>query len=214
MKFRAKNEHELSKLSDDDLVAYLVAARDAGQDGAARKAAGVLVWGRVPQLRDLIRRSVDDDGDVEDLVSTVMMQTIAARFDGHHTGQFFAVMHTIRKRRVADYLEKKHSTPRALGTADDGNNPWDLIPDDEDKIADFDSLAVLDQALSDYSERDRKVIEMKIDGYRAKEICEHPGVSAIDGAEALTPANVDQIFSRFRRLHLHHFAPDEAGDAL
>jgi RNA polymerase sigma factor (sigma-70 family) len=192
LKFRKKSEHQLSPLSDDDLVAYLVAARDVGQHGDVRLAAGMLVWRRYDVLLALVRLKVDDDRDVEDIVQQIVEDTMKAAFKGEHTGEFFSLMKTIQKRRVADFYDRKSRTPNQVGPNGDGTSPLDGLAGDDDPIAGSIAEAALNQVLDGYSERNRTVITMKIDGYPAREIAELIG-------NGMSAANVDQIFSRFRR---------------
>ncbi len=80
LKFRAKSEHELSELSDDDLVAYLVAARDAGRDAEVGTATGMLMFRRYRQIHSAVRIKVRDRMDAEDIVQQVMEDTLKAAF--------------------------------------------------------------------------------------------------------------------------------------
>lgn len=209
LKFEAKSETEQAILSDDDLVAYLVAARDAGQDAEVRRGAGMLVFRRHRQVRAAVGVKVEDRMDAEDIVQQVMEDTIKAAFRGVHAGEFFAMMNTIRTRRVADYFEKKNTTPKTVQPREDGANPWEDIEDERDPIEDLEIGMTLDDALSSYSERDRVIIEKKIDGFPAKQIAEDVAASGLAGAEGLTPSNVDKVFSRFREASLPEFFPED-----
>lgn len=201
MKFRAKSEHELSHLSDDDLVAYLVAARGAGQEGEVRTAAGILVWRRHQVLLALVRLKVDDDRDVEDIVQQILEDAIKAAFNGEHAGEFFSLMKTIQERRVADFYAKRNRIPKQAGSHEDGTGPLDDLADGEDLIAGSIAEAALDKVLDDYSERNRTVITMKMDGHPAREIADRLG-------DGLSAANVDQIFSRFRKEFRAAYYPE------
>lgn len=209
LKFRAKSEYELSQLSDDNLVAYLVAARDAGQVGTVRLAAGMLVWRRYDVLVALVRAKVDDDQDIEDIVQQILEDTMKAAFKGEHTGEFFSLMKTIQERRVADFYAKKSRTPKQVGSYDDGSSPLDRITDDDDLIAGSIAEAALDKVLDEYSGRDRIVITMKMDGHRAREIAERVAQSGVESGAGMSPANVDQIFSRFRKDFKAAYFPED-----
>lgn len=199
MKFRPKGENELSRLSDDDLVAYLSAARYAGQDDQVRVATGIFVQSRLGQLRNRARLKVDDDRDVEDIVQDTIEDTLRAAFRGESPGELFSMMNTILKRRIADFYARREGTPVFAGPDADGNDPLDAVADAEDDITGLLSQAVVDEELAGCSDRDRMVVEMKIGGYASQEIADQVSASGHDGAEGMTQANVDQIFSRFRK---------------
>jgi len=212
LKFRAKNEHELAKLSDDDLVAYLVAARDAGPDLQVRCAAGILVFRRYRNLLNFIRVRVRSEEDAEDLVAIVIEQTIRAGFKGHHAGEFFEMMKTIRGRRLADYYEGLKRQPDVDQGQPDGPTPLDGATDDDDFVAGVNSRMVMEGVLADYSERDRMVVEMRMDGFSAKETAAEVAASGVEGGGGMTPANVDQIFSRFKKKMAKALS-EERGDS-
>ncbi len=199
LKFRAKSEHEQAELSDDDLVAYLVAARDSGQDAQFRLAAGILVFRRYEVQLNIIRTRVTSGEDAEDLVTLVMEQTIRASFEGEHAGEFFQLMNTIRRRRLADYYEaKKRQLDIDHGRPDDPP-AIDEVADGDDFATASDFRIVMEDVLVDYSGRNRMVVERRMDGMSSKETAESVAASGVDGGEAITPANVDQIFSRFKK---------------
>lgn len=212
LKFRKKSEHQLSQLSDNDLVAYLVAARDAGQDGEVRLAAGMLVWRRIDVLFALVRAKVDNDQDVEDIVQQILEDTMKAAFRGVYAGEFFSLMKRIQERRVADFYAKKNRTPKQIGPYDDGGSPLDGVADDDDLIAGSIAEAALETALEGYSERDQLVIRLKMDGHPARAIAEQVEQSGVKSGNGMSQANVDQIFSRFRTDFKAVYFPEGQAD--
>jgi RNA polymerase sigma factor (sigma-70 family) len=199
LKFRSKNESELQNLDDDDLVAYMVKARDTGHDADVRLAAWILVGGRYKQILALVRQKVRDYHDAEDITQTVIEQAVKARFDGVHTGEFFSLVVTIRKRRVADYLEKKAREPALETSGEDGSDSYATLSSSDDFEAEIDLALLCQDLLDEYSERDRMVIQLRIAGDPAKEVAEAVIASGVDGCEGLTSVNCDTIYSRFRK---------------
>jgi len=202
--FRPKNDSELERLDEDSLFAYMVEARDAGETVEARRAAGRLCFGRERQIRARIRMDVDIEADVDDLTATVLEQAIRARFQGDHPGQFFSLVKTIRKRRVADYLESQNERKRLQESLTSAEGEDRDVPVNGERV---DLLLALEECLATESERNRMIVELRIDGYRAREVAEQVRESGIDGD--MTPANVDQIFARFKRDNRTALLADE-----
>src|SRR5436305_7728799 len=69
--FRPRPEHELTQLTDEDLIAYLREAAAAGDAGAARRALGVLVYGYVHNVRGRVRLLIPTYA-VEEVVQEVL----------------------------------------------------------------------------------------------------------------------------------------------
>ncbi len=102
LNFRPKTENELDRLSDDQLIVEIVAARDAGDHDAARAALGVLAFRRYD---DVVRRVLIKvpHADAEDVASEVFISAMKSAFDGTSVGEFVNWLQTITKRRIADY---------------------------------------------------------------------------------------------------------------
>jgi RNA polymerase sigma factor (sigma-70 family) len=176
----------------------MVKARDTGHDADVELAAWILVGGRYKQILALVRQKVRDYHDAEDITQTVIEQAVKARFDGIHTGQFFSMVMTIRKRRVADYLERKSRQPNLQSPVPDDSQP--PVPAlDDDFEAEVDLALLCKDLLDDCSPRDRMVIQLRIDGHAAKEVADLVTASGVDGSEGLTSVNCDTIYSRFRK---------------
>jgi DNA-directed RNA polymerase specialized sigma24 family protein len=199
LKFRAKSENELSTLSDDDLVAYLSAAREAGQDDQVRLATGIFVFQRIEILKSRARVKMGDDQDVEEVVQDTIEGTLRAAFRGESPGELFNLMDTILRRRIADFYKARERTPAFAGPDADGNDPLDQHADGEDLISGLVSRVVLEEELGRCSDRDRMVVEMKVAGHSSQDVAEEVSRSGLGGAGGMTQANVDQIFSRFRK---------------
>ncbi len=89
-------------MSEDDLIAYLLAARIAGDKDASGTAVGILVYRLTPLVQKRIRLKVPES-DVEDLAQSVLLSALTSDFDSSTIGQFRSWVSTIIKRRIADY---------------------------------------------------------------------------------------------------------------
>jgi hypothetical protein len=198
LEFIPKSELELEQLNDDELVAYLVAARDADAQEAVVTATGVLVFRRYEVQFLLIRGKVGTDHEAEEILAAVFESALRSPFKGSHTGEFFALLNIIRKRRVADFHQKKNSEGDQQQPADD-DDIFSGVAGPDDPEGEVVALVLLQELLAEESERDRMVIEMKIDGHVAKQIAERVNEEFPDLDPPMTFENVDQIFSRFKR---------------
>ncbi len=123
------------------------------------------------------------------------------------------MMNTIRARRVADYFERRKSAPKQVQSRVDGSNPWEDVEDEDDWTEVIELDLTLEEVLAKYSERDRMVIRLRIDGFPSKEVAARVGESGIPGAEGLTSVNVDKVFSRFREGSRQLLFPDQTPDS-
>ena len=76
MSFRALPDHELDRLGDRALIGYLRAARAAGQDGAARRALQLLVFGHWDLVEARVAMRVPSEA-VQDVTADVVVRAIA-----------------------------------------------------------------------------------------------------------------------------------------
>jgi DNA-directed RNA polymerase specialized sigma24 family protein len=198
LKFRAKSENELSKLSDEDLVAHLVAARDADHREQVSLATGIFVFGRYDMLLGLAGLKLGNDEDIQDIVQETIADTLDAAFRGHYVGELVSLMKTILNRRIADFYLRKSREPGRVGPGPDGRSPLDdmIAPEDLNSSV---TQAVIDQVLGTRSARDRSVVVMKLGGFTSKEIADVVSSSLPEGTDPLTWVNVDKINSRFRQ---------------
>jgi RNA polymerase sigma factor (sigma-70 family) len=199
LKFRKKSESELSHLDDDDLVAHMVKARNAGDDDEVRLAVQMLLFRRQDREIAMLALKTDNYQDAEDIWSAVMEGALKARFRGQHAGQFFSMVKQIRHARLVDYYARKRNAPQLVGPREDGSDPLDDLggPTDIDSAVELQS--VVDGILEELNERDRMVVSLRMEGRPAKEVAERTAASGLDGAEEMSAVNCDTIFSRFRK---------------
>jgi RNA polymerase sigma factor (sigma-70 family) len=197
--FRPKDEYQLSKLQDDDLVAYVIAARDAGHDEEVRKTTWMLVDRRKDQVTGLVRSKIRNPDDAEDVLQQVFEGALRARFKGEFTGEFFAMLFKIARNKIADYFEGKAKEQAHFEPVSEDSDPLDGIADGDDFETGVDTGLVYREVLAGFSDRDQMVIRLKIRGYPAKEVAEIVSSSGVEEGEGMTAANCDQVFSRFKK---------------
>ncbi|MEX0620764.1 MAG: sigma-70 family RNA polymerase sigma factor [Solirubrobacterales bacterium] len=204
MKFRQKNDHELENLSDDELVAYLVEARDAGFDKEVIRGTGFLIFPRYDQQLAFIRKKVRRREDAEDILGEVIADMLKAAFRGQYTGEFFSLFFVIRDRRIADYYKKSERGPEAAFESGDESDLIGQLVSTGDFTDESEVWMVIEDVLSAHSERDTLVIRQRIDGHPARQVAESVNESGNGGNPGMTPANVDQIYARFK----HRLRPE------
>jgi RNA polymerase sigma factor (sigma-70 family) len=191
--FRELPEHELSALGDEQLIAYLRAARAAGRHDAMKPAVAVLVFGYHANLVNRARLKLPE-ADIEDVVSEAIASAIASAFDGTSVGEFRSWLHTILSRRIADYHEARSRRPKTAPLPGEDEETWGheprVAPEGDALFARTCILHALDE-LRD--QRHRRVIDLYVLGPHAA------GETAALMGDGMTEANVHQISSRFER---------------
>lgn len=203
MAFRRKNEPELDQLDDDALVEYIVSAREADETGEFVKATGILVYRRYEVMLSYTLKVIDGRHDAEDVVGQAIAHAIAPSFRGGSAGEFFSRLWTILDRRIADFHRKQGRTPKhsSLDQYDaERPDPYDVTPSrDGDFVDGLAIRSVWELAVSELSERNLEIVVLRAQGYSAKEVIARMRRDGFDGADELTVANVNQVFSRFMK---------------
>jgi RNA polymerase sigma factor (sigma-70 family) len=209
LSFRPKDERQLEQLSDDLLVAYIVEARDGGYDHELRTATSILVFRRYPQLLASIRKKVRSAEDAEDLLGETILDMLKAAFRGTFAGEFFSLFYVIRNSRIADYYKRADRDPEFETSHSDGPDLIEELLGSEEFTAESEVRMLIEECLAEYPERDATLIRMRIDGFPSKEVAAKVNRLGIAGQTEMTPANVDQIFARFKRRLRPGLFPDE-----
>ena len=174
--FRPRAQHELERLDDDALIAYMREAGAAGH-GSAGLALAMLAHGYRSRVRARVSMKVPAQ-DVDDVTDEILAKALFSTFDGSYGGQFGAWMNTITQRAIADYHRRGPGRVKA-----EPLDERDAAPQgDEVETGD-----ALERALAALNPEHRHVIDLWLRGYGAQEI------------DGVSDANVHQIVSRFRR---------------
>lgn len=212
MKFRKKDEDELQHLSDDDLVAYVVEARNAGLDAEVRLGTAMLVFRRYDQQLAFVQKKVKHPEDAEDILGDIIADMLKTAFRGDYTGEFFSLFFVIRDRRIADFYKKAEREPEIANPSGDDQDLIGTLVETGDFTDESAVRMLLAEALSGYSERDQMVIQLRIDNHPAKAVAKAVNEKGFAGASEMTPSNVDQIFARFKHKLRPELFPEEGGD--
>jgi DNA-directed RNA polymerase specialized sigma24 family protein len=197
--------NELNRLSNEELVAYLVEQRDAGRTECAKYAVEILAFGYWKHVRFRVWRKVPKE-DVDDVTAEVIESAIGSAFDGRVIGQFVSWLNTITKFRIADYHRKRErgleTTPlpeEHPGTED----VWGAVGEEDGEL---EAVAVL-EAAARVLRRRSPVHQLVIRLYgphalnfmalSAAETVER--VKGANPGESMSEANVHQIWHRYKK---------------
>lgn len=190
-RFRALPDHELDQLDDDALIAYVRAARDAGERDHADLGLRVLTFGHWDNVVRRVRMKVPA-ADVEDVAGEVIVSAIRSAFDGESVGGFREWLKTITNRRIADYHRSRERDPAMVPLHAAGEDEQGIDPPAPSEDGYVEVQDAIDRVLARLSDGHREVVELSVsEGLPAAEV-----VARVEGMSA---ANVHQILSRFRR---------------
>lgn len=195
-------EMALDRLSDEDLVAYVVAAREAGQPEAGKRANDVLAFRIQPLIEARVAAKVGREAR-EDVVMEVLTSFLQSAFDGKVILSVRAFAATICKRRIADHYRRIERNPDQVplpgGDADD-ENVWGEEPGTEDDTSAIGYMGIVARLLADRNELHQRVI--KLYGPEAMNGMNFTGAEVVAAlakqGEEMTVANVQQIWHRFK----------------
>jgi len=199
--FRPRPEHELDRLPDEELLAYLRDARAAGDTDAARTALQVLVFGHwsivVARLRMKLPAHV-----VEDTAGDVIARAITSSFSGESVGEFKAWLNTILRRAIADFYRERSRTIATDPLEADDEHPGPE-PATSDAAGYVETQMVIQAALDELRQDHRRVVEIVVFEARS-------AADACAEIEDMTPDNAYQIVRRFR-VRLRELLEDDNG---
>lgn len=214
--FRSYDDNELSRLSDEELIAYHHQAREAGRPEDAMRAMAHLLDRYRDRVRFWVQRKVAPQ-DVEDVISDITESTLTSILDGESEGEWVVWLRTITFRRIADHhdrLDRKQSRDQALPEEHEAREEiWGKageVPDHAeellDRAEDPQVRALAQRALGEMNPVHRRVVELggKSDlGFeqgRAKDVAAEINDQFGDQlGDPMTDVNVHQILSRFTR---------------
>lgn len=185
--FHQRSEHELSRLSDEQLLAYVRSARESGQTDAMTTGVRLLVWGylRLVEYRVALKVPPHQVEEVAEVIESAMK----AAFDGTSKGEFHNWIHTIADRRIADHFRKNRLDTTRLpdGSDEAGGKELPQAPDE----GTVDVQRAIDAAVGELGDSHRQVVDLYVFADLTA-----GGVAAQTGE---TEANVHQVGSRFRK---------------
>jgi RNA polymerase sigma factor (sigma-70 family) len=191
--FRRLSDHELQTLSDDQLIAYIRAAVDAGELSAGRSALAVLVYG----YEDIVKRRLKmkmPPYAVDDVAHDAMVRAVKSAFDGTSQGEFRSWLHTIVDRTRIDWFRERERRPQEeiLPSEHSGEEGvWGGEPPVDSEAGAVEVRIIAEEVLKDFNPTHQKVIDLYVFlGFSAREVCEK--------IDSMTEDNVAQIGSRYR----------------
>ncbi len=189
--FRVRSEAELSRLSDEDLIAYLQAAHAAGAAHSARTSLQVLVFGYWTHVAFRLERKLPAHV-VDDVTGDVIVRAIQAAFSGHSVGEFRSWLNTITDRAIADFYRLRGRRPEETPLEREGEEGDAREPAGPDSRGFVEVQAVIESLLEAMRPDHRRVVELVV-------FEDRPASAAALEVEGMTPDNVYQVVSRFRR---------------
>ena len=191
--FRPIPDHELQQLADEQLIAYVRNARDAGQLAHGRRGLAILVFGYEHNVKRRLSIKVPAHV-VDDLAHDALVRAIASAFDGSSVGEFRSWLHTIVDRTAVDFYRRAERRPKesVLPSEHVGEDEvWGAEPSIDSETGAVELRIIVEEVLESFNEKHRLVIELHVfGGLTAGEVCDR-----IDG---MREDNVAQVASRFR----------------
>lgn len=193
MNFTPLPDHELQRLSDEELIGYIRDARTAGELAAGRRGLAILVFGYEADVKRRLAIKVPRHA-IEDVAHDALVKAIAAAFDGTSQGEFRSWLHTIVDRTAVDYYRRAARRPKeiALPSEHDGEQDiWGDEPFTDSQAGAVELRIIIDEVIDTFNAKHRQVIELHVfGGLTAAQVCER--------IDEMSEDNVAQIASRFR----------------
>jgi RNA polymerase sigma factor (sigma-70 family) len=191
--FRPIPAEQLNDLTDEDLIAYVLTARGAGEDGEAVQAIQVLVYGYRRDIERRVRIRMKRHA-VDEVADMALVRALGAVFGGESVGQFRSWLNTIVDRTVADWYRRAERRPveTALPSEHEGEDEvWSEQPASElDWLAGLHARDCLDRTLASLRGEHRAIVELYwFADADARTTAEQTGQSE---------ANVYQVAKRFK----------------
>jgi RNA polymerase sigma factor (sigma-70 family) len=206
--FHPLSDHELHRLTDDQLIAYIRDARDVGQLAAGRRALAFLVYGYERDVKRRLSLRLPAHA-IDDVAHDALVKAIAAAFDGSSQGEFRSWLHTIVDRTAVDWFRRVQRRPKETPLPSEHlgeGEIWGEEPVTASQSGEVEVRMIVDEVLAELSEKHRQVIDLHVfEGLTAREVC--------DRIEGMTEDNVAQIASRFRAKLRARLDPETGGDA-
>jgi DNA-directed RNA polymerase specialized sigma24 family protein len=194
---------ELGLLGDDELVARIGVAKDAGDLVGAKQASEHLALGFEVQIKVKVARKVPTQ-DVDEVSQEALISLVNASFDGKVLASFRAFLNTIVKYRIADYWQERKRHPRQapLPSEHGGDDEvWGEEPTVEDSSAELAIRDGIERAIATRNPLHQRIIRL----YGPELIEDGEDLSGAQAVERLAAAgesvsvdNVQQVWRRFK----------------
>lgn len=179
------SEHELMRLSDEELLEVVRRARANGRRHQMAAALRILVFGYQGIVERRVALKVPPE-HVQEVADQALESAFMSAFDGTSQGEFRHWLHRITARRIADYHRARASEPEI--------EPLQDHHADED-IGRPEALIELQDAVGhayrELNAAHRRVIE--------NYVFDDCSATTVARRACMTEANVHQIASRFRQ---------------
>ena len=191
------SEHELTRLSDDELLETIRQARADGRRHLMAAALRILVFGYQGIVERRVALKVPRE-HVQEVADQALESAFISAFDGTSQGEFRHWLHRITARRIADYHRARASEPKV--------EPLAPHHTDEDAGRSEGLIEVQDaigRAYRELGSAHQRVVE--------EYVFDDCSATTVARRACMTEANVHQIASRFRkrvRELLDHAEPD------
>lgn len=200
--FAPLDDGELDRLGDEELVAYVVSARSAGNPEAGKRAISILAFRLQPLIEGRVAAKVAPESR-DDVVMETLESFLRSAFDGKVIDSVRAFTATIAKRRIADHYRRRErdpgQDPLPLENAGD-DDVWGVDPVAEDESGTVEFLDAVERVLAQRSDSHRRIIELY--GPEAMNGMNLSGAEVVEamakGGETVSVANVQKIWSRFK----------------
>lgn len=198
--FRPLADVGIAALSDEQILEYVIAARERGELRHATRALQILVWGYRDIMSVRVARKVPVH-DVQDVADAALLRAVASAlrpgaFVGGSMGEFRSWAHTVVDRQVADYWRKQERSVTETALPDEHQGEDDVQPTvaiTPDAAATVDVQAVIDQARDELGVDHRRAVDLHVfESRSARE-------AATTVGNGMSEGNVHQIATRFRR---------------
>jgi RNA polymerase sigma factor (sigma-70 family) len=201
LSFREKKDWELNGLSDEDLIAYVIAARRAGNGRAAKLGLGIFAYRKWDLLVWRAKKELPDGADVEDLVGKVIEGVFKAAFRGEHFGEAVSLLNRVFRNKIADFYRREEPYIDQLPEDSEDADHW--RPDAAtvgDRTGEYEVQEIARARYDALAPRHRMVVDLFVlDSYDANETAEQVNLAFPGLDRPMSDQNVHQIGSRFRR---------------
>jgi len=205
MTFKRRLPGDLDNLDDEALIAYAVAAREAGDFDAMKDALAVIANRRLP---DMIRRAriKVPPADAEDVAMQAFGDAVLANFEGTSVGEFVNLQRRVLSRRIADYHKKVERSPDTVELPEEHRDDEEEsrhrrdVAFSPDETGGVDVQDVIDQALAELSDQHRRTVELYVfEDLSAESTANQVNREFPDSNPKMSVDNVQQIKARFKK---------------